>query len=99
MDSKLSIKEKIIIKKPPMYKVIFFNDDFTPFFFVEKILTVIFSKNEVEAQAIAHKIHSEGSSVIGVYPQEIAQTKQAQTLYNAKQNGFPLRCEIEPEDN
>lgn len=99
MESKTSLKEKIVIKKPKMYKVIFFNDDFTPFFFVEKILSVIFNKNAEEAQAIANKIHTEGSSVIGVYVQEIAQTKQAQTMYNAKQNGFPLRCEIEPEDN
>jgi len=98
-DSKPILKEKITIKKPQKYKIIFFNDDFTPFFFVEKILTVIFGKSESEAQLIAEKIHSDGSTVVGVYPLEIAETKRAQTLYNAKQNGFPLNCEVELEES
>ncbi len=97
-EKKPALKEKIDIKPPRMFKIILFNDDFTPFFFVEKILSVIYNKNELESQAIAHKIHTEGSAVIGVYTQEIAQTKHAQTMYNAKQNNYPLHCEIEPED-
>jgi ATP-dependent Clp protease adaptor protein ClpS len=97
-DIKPILKEKILIKKPRKFKVIFFNDDYTPFFFVVKILNVIFNKTEEEAQAIANKIHAEGKEVIGIYPQEIAETKHAQTMYNAQQNGFPLHCEIEPEE-
>lgn len=93
------LKEKIIIKKPRKFKVIFFNDDFTPFFFVEKILTIIFGKTTTEAKAIADQIHTENSAVVGVYPLEIAETKRAQTMYNAQQNGFPLHCEIESEDS
>jgi ATP-dependent Clp protease adaptor protein ClpS len=89
---------KINIKKPSLYKILFFNDDYTPFLFVEKILTVIFNKTTEEAYLIAQTIHSEGSAVIAVFPKEIAVTKQAQTLYNAEKNNFPLRCEIEPED-
>jgi len=96
---KPSLDKKIFIKKPKMYKVIFFNDDFTPFSFVEKILVIIFNKTEAEANEIANKIHTDGSAVVGVYIHEIAHTKQAQTLFNARQNGFPLYCDIEPEDS
>jgi ATP-dependent Clp protease adaptor protein ClpS len=98
-DTTPNLKEKTVIKKPRKFKVIFFNDDFTPFFFVEKILTIIFNKSEAEAIAIADKIHSENSAVVGVYPLEIAETKRAQTMYNAQQNSFPLHCEVEPDDS
>lgn len=97
-DTNPKIKEQTLIKKPRKFKIIFFNDDFTPFFFVEKILTVIFNKTESEAQAIANKIHDKGNAIVGVYPLEIAETKHAQTMYNSQQNGFPLHCEVEPDD-
>ncbi len=93
--SKPIVKPKFKIKKPTQYKVIFFNDDFTPFNFVQQILMVIFNKTEQEAELIAKKIHNEGAEIVGVYPLEIAETKQAQTLYNAKKNGYPLKCELE----
>lgn len=102
MDSKEikpQLKDKVAIKKPRKFKIIFFNDDFTPFFFVEKILSIIYNKTEAESHDIASKIHNEGKAVIGVYPQEIAQTKHAQTMYNAEQNGYPLHCELEPEES
>lgn len=97
-DIKPKLKKEFIIKKPKMYKVILINDDFTPFVFVEKVLMVIFGKTAIESEFIAHQIHTNGKAIVAIYPQEIAQTKQAQTLFNAQQNGFPLLCEIEPED-
>lgn len=93
--SKSTVKPKFKIKKPKQYKIVFFNDDFTPFFFVQQVLMVIFNKTEEESQFIAKKIHEEGAEVVGVYPLEIAETKQGQTLYNAQKNGFPLKCELE----
>lgn len=101
MDSKYIkpiFKDKISIKKPRKFKIIFFNDDFTPFFFVNKILTVIFNKTEDEAQIITSQIHTDGKAVVGIYPKEIAETKYTQTMYNSQKNGFPLHCEIEVED-
>lgn len=92
-------KEAIKIKKPQMFRVILFNDDFTPFNFVEQILMVIFNKTTEQSLAIAQKIHLEGSEVVGVYPLEIAETKQAQTIFNAQKNGYPLLCEIETEED
>ncbi len=96
--SKPDLKTTLKIKKPKKYKVIFFNDDFTPFVFVEQILIIIFNKTQEQALAIAQEVHAKGSSPVGVYSLEIAQTKQAQTLFNAKHNGYPLLCEIEPEE-
>ena len=95
--AKPKTKEQIKFKKPQMFKVILFNDDFTPFNFVEQILMVIYNKTSEQSALIAQKIHQEGSEVVGVYPLEIAETKQAQTVYNAQKNGYPLLCEIESE--
>lgn len=92
------LKEKLKLKKPSKYKVIIYNDDFTPFHFVEEVLTVIFNKTVTESKIITHDIHVKGSAVVGVYTLEIAQTKQKQTEYNARKNGFPLLCEIEIDE-
>lgn len=96
----LKTKEKtsINIKKPPMYKVIFFNDDFTPFEFVEKILAVIFNKDENEAKQIALKVHKEGKAIVSIYPKEIATTKKHLVDMNSVKHGYPLKCDIEPEE-
>lgn len=91
------LKPKLKIKKPSRYKVIMFNDDFTPFYFVEQVLSVIFNKSSEESKAITQEIHNKGSSVVGVFTLEIAQTKIKQTEFNARQNGFPLLCDLEEE--
>lgn len=91
------LKVKKVLKSPQKYKVVFHNDDFTPFYFVEQVLTVIFGKSPEAAKQVTLEVHQKGKAVAGIYTLEIATTKQEQTLYNAKQNGFPLYCDIEPE--
>lgn len=91
--------QKTNFKKPVQYKVIFHNDNFTPFIFVEKILRALFQKTKEEAQALALKIHKENKAVVAIYPKEIALTKKHLVDYNAKENKCPLLCEIEPDDN
>lgn len=91
------LKEKLKVKLPKKYCVVFYNDDFTPFYFVEEVLTVIFGKSVSEAKEITNEVHNKGKAVAGIYNQEIANTKQEQTLYNAKKNGFPLYCEVVEE--
>lgn len=93
--SKTSTSTKI--KRAPLYKVVFYNDDFTPFVFVEMVLNVIFCKTSEEAQEITLKVHKEGKAIVGIYSKEIAFTKQQQTMMNADKNKFPFLCEIEPE--
>jgi ATP-dependent Clp protease adaptor protein ClpS len=87
------------IQKPKKFKVIFFNDDYTPFEFVEAILQEVYKKNESEAQALAYKVHQNGKAIIAIYPKEIAETKQNLTIRVAQQQGHPLQCEIEEAED
>ncbi len=83
--------------KPPMYKVILHNDDYTPMDFVVEILMKIFHKSEQEAHEIMWTVHTKGKGVCGVYVKEIAQTKVHQVRINARSNGFPLLATMELE--
>jgi len=89
--------KKIKVKKPRKYKVLIHNDDYTTMEFVIYILQKVFAKNLEEAQAIMLKVHNEGIGVCGVYSYEIAETKSEKVNQEAKENGHPLKCTIEPE--
>jgi ATP-dependent Clp protease adaptor protein ClpS len=90
-------KEKTELKKPSLYKVIMFNDDFTPFEFVELLLMSCFNKSESVAAQLTKEIHEKGSAVVGVYPKDLATTKAYIAEKHAEQNEFPLKCAVEPE--
>jgi ATP-dependent Clp protease adaptor protein ClpS len=87
--------EEIIEEEIPQYKVILLNDDITTFDFVIWLLQYLFGKSEPEAIALTFKIDEEGSGVVGIYPKEVAEAKQAQVHQLARQHGFPLRAVIE----
>ena len=89
---------KPMLKKPPMYKVVIFNDDYTPMEFVVELLEFFFSLNREAATRIMLKVHTEGKAVCGVYVQDIADTKAAQVNQYARENEHPLLCEIEPAE-
>ena len=82
-------------KKPPMYKVILLNDDYTPMEFVVEILKVVFHKPHPEATRIMLHVHQNGMGVAGVYPYEIAETKVLTVEELACQGEFPLKCVME----
>jgi ATP-dependent Clp protease adaptor protein ClpS len=88
-------KKEEELKEPSMYNVVFLNDDYTPFDFVVKMLTFIFSKSNAEANALAYKIHQKGKSIVGTYSFDIAATKATQTMSEAKENGYPLAVQLE----
>lgn len=90
-------KEREKIQEPPKYKVILLNDDYTTMDFVVFVLKNIFHKSVTEAQEIMLKIHKTGSGVAGVYSLDIAQTKAQITVSTARQEGFPLRCQVKEE--
>lgn len=94
-DIKTKKEEKT--KKPNMWKVIFLNDDFTPFDFVVYVIFSVFNKSLDESFNITTKIHKEGSAVVGVYTHDVAETKQYIVMEMAKQNGHPLLVKIEEE--
>ncbi len=83
------------IRLPPSYKVILLNDDFTTKDFVVAVLMTVFHKNHDEAVSLMNTVHRKGSAVVGVYSFDIASTRAALVVQNARQNGFPLQCELE----
>jgi ATP-dependent Clp protease adaptor protein ClpS len=82
-------------KRPPLYKVILLNDDYTPMEFVVEILKAIFHKPHAEATRIMLHVHQNGMGVAGVYPCEIAETKVRTVEEIARQNEYPLKCVME----
>ncbi|MBO4509247.1 MAG: ATP-dependent Clp protease adaptor ClpS [Spirochaetaceae bacterium] len=92
-DSALVTEEEITA--PDSYNVILYNDDYTTKEFVVSLLMGIFNKPETEAVSLMETVHRRGSAVIGVYSFDIAQTLAAAAIQNARNNGFPLRCELE----
>ena len=89
--------EKPKLERPPMYKVILLNDDFTPMEFVVHVLEQFFSKNQDEATQIMLHVHQKGVGVCGVFTYEVAETKVNQTMDMARQHQHPLQCTIEKD--
>ncbi|MCH1918913.1 ATP-dependent Clp protease adapter ClpS [Shewanella sp. A3A] len=83
------------LQPPPMYKVMLFNDDYTPMDFVVEILQLFFNKNHQEATDIMLLVHHQGKAVCGLYPFGIAETKVAQVNQFARQHQHPLLCSLE----
>jgi ATP-dependent Clp protease adaptor protein ClpS len=84
--------------EPPMYRVILYNDDFTPRDFVVEILVTLFHKGVAEATELMWRVHNGNRGVAGVYPQEIAETKVVAATALAREYGFPLKMTLEPDD-
>lgn len=82
-------------KRPPRYKVVLYNDDFTPMVFVVALLEVLFNMPPVKANALMLEIHRSGKGVAGVYPHDIAETKVMLVHRNAEARGYPLRAAVE----
>lgn len=90
-------ENKVLIKKPKLYKVILLNDDYTPMEYVVQLLKVVFRKNENEAVNIMLMVHKKGSGVCGIFTKEIAETKVETVLKMAKSDQHPLKCIMEPD--
>ena len=84
-------------KKPPLYKVLLLNDDFTPMEFVVQILERFFHKSRQEATAIMLHVHRRGVGICGVFTYEVAETKVNQVVDFARQSQHPLQCTMEKE--
>jgi ATP-dependent Clp protease adaptor protein ClpS len=85
------------VKRPPLYKVLLHNDDFTTMEFVVHVLTSIFSLAEDDAVRIMLKVHLEGVGIAGVFTFEIAEMKLAQVTNLARENEYPLLCTMEED--
>ena len=90
--------EKPKLKKPPLYRVILLNDDYTPMEFVVYVLQVFFGFEGDKAQQIMLAVHTHGKGVCGIFTKEVAETKSSQVNNFAKENGHPLLSDIEQVD-
>ena len=87
------------LARPPLYKVLLHNDDFTPMEFVVALLETVFQKSESESQAIMLHAHTTGMAIAGVYAFEIAEAKVEKVDELSQEAGFPLLCTLEPESD
>ncbi len=85
------------LAKPPLYKVLLHNDDYTPRDFVVLVLQHVFHRSENEATAIMLQAHHHGFAVAGLYTHDIAQSKCAEVKALAQEAQFPLLTTMEPE--
>ena len=86
------------LKRPPMYKVVLLNDDYTPMDFVVEILESFFSMNREKAVKVMLAVHTVGKGVCGIFTRDIAETKAAQVNQYAREHQHPLVWEIEVGD-
>jgi ATP-dependent Clp protease adaptor protein ClpS len=96
-DPDLLTKAKPKTQRPPLYKVMLLNDDFTPMEFVVHILERFFGLNHGQAFEIMLTVHKKGLAVVGVFSHEIAETKVAQVMDFARRHQHPLQCTMEKE--
>ena len=87
------------LKRPPLYRVILLNDDYTPMEFVVYVLEQFFSMGREKATQVMLAVHTQGKGVCGIYPQDIAETKASQVNQSARDSGHPLLCEVEPSND
>ena len=97
-DSIVQTRPVVAVKEPPLYRVIYVNDEVTSMEFVIETLVIIFNHERETAEDITMKIHSEGSAVVAVLPYEIAEQKGIEVSVLAKRNGFPLVVKLEADE-
>ena len=93
----LLTRPKSKVEKPPLYKVMLLNDDYTPMEFVVYVLERFFGINTAQATDLMLVVHRKGLAVVGVYSYEVAETKVMQVMDYARKHEHPLQCIMEKE--
>ena len=93
----VALKTKPKTQRPPMYKVLLLNDDFTPMEFVVHILERFFHLDHAQAFEIMLMVHKKGLAVVGVFSYEVAETKVTQVMEFSRRHQHPLQCTMEKE--
>tara|TARA_B100000686_G_C16757814_1_gene956698 strand:- start:1449 stop:1820 length:372 start_codon:yes stop_codon:yes gene_type:complete len=94
----VTLTEKPKLAKPPLYKVILLNDDYTPMEFVVHVLENFFSMPREKATQLMLAIHTQGSAVAGTFPKDIAETKSEEVNRYSQENQHPLISTVEITD-
>ncbi|THD83470.1 ATP-dependent Clp protease adapter ClpS [Aliigemmobacter aestuarii] len=96
-DPAVLTKTRTRTQRPPMYKVLLLNDDYTPMEFVVHVLERFFGMSHAQAFEIMLTVHKKGLAVVGVFSFEVAETKVAQVMDFARRHQHPLQCTMEKE--
>lgn len=96
-DGAVVTKPRTRTQRPPMYKVLLLNDDYTPMEFVVHVLERFFGMSHAMAFDIMLTVHKRGVAVVGVFSHEVAETKVAQVMDFARRHQHPLQCTLEKE--
>lgn len=97
-ETKVKIKPNVALQEPPLYRIIYMNDDVTSMEFVIGTLIDYFNYNQDTATSITKKVHDEGSAVVAILPYEIAEQKGIEVTLDAREQGFPLQIRVEAEN-
>ena len=98
-DVKTRIKPNLNLQEPPLFKIIYVNDDTTTMEFVIQTLVEYFDYTADTALNITKDIHDNGSAVVAVLPYEIAEQKGIEVTLDARANGYPLQIKVEADTN
>jgi ATP-dependent Clp protease adaptor protein ClpS len=93
----VALETRTKTQRPPLYKVIILNDDYTPMEFVVHVLERFFGMSHAQAFDLMLTVHKKGLAVVGVYSYEIAETKVALVMDFAQRHQHPLQCTMEKE--
>jgi len=96
-DTKTKIKPNLKLQEPPLYKIIYMNDEHTTMEFVVYTLVEYFNYTDDTAETITKDIHDKGSAVVAVLPYEIAEQKGIEVTLDARAKGYPLQIKVEAE--
>lgn len=96
-DTKIKIKPNLALDEPPLYKIIYMNDDVTTIEYVIHSLVDYFNYTEDTAAHITKDIHNDGSAVVAILPYEIAEQKGIEVTLDARSKGYPLQIKVEAE--
>ena len=97
-DNEVLTEQKQKLQKPPLFKVLLHNDDFTTMDFVVFILMQVFHQPEEASIQIMLAVHTMGSAVCGIFPRDVAETKSEQVNQYAQENNHPLMSKVEMTD-
>ena len=88
-------REEVKAKRPSMWNIVVYNDDYTPMDFVEFVLKTVFHISTLDALALTLAVHTKGKGIAGTYTFEVAEQKQCEVMLMAKVEEHPLRVEVE----
>lgn len=89
-DTVTDVKIKQVLKEPPKYTVLVYNDDYTPVEFVIALMVTVFNKDHASAVELTLQIHNDGKAIVGTYSHEIAEQKVNEATKMSRSHGHPL---------